>query len=458
VTTAGRLAWPAGGDPRLRGVDRTLDRLSPFVAFLVATLSVLLRQPGVPKVNTIWAEDGLIFATCAYARPLVPDCLFEPYAGWLQTAPRVGAAAAALVPPSELSIALTVVSALITGLVAAAVAEAVRGATGSWLAGLVAGAAVALTWQAAREVNGNVTNLPWILFAGSMTVLVAWWVGAVASPLGLGVLGLTALSSPFAIALLALGVVGAVVRRTRWQWVIGVLSVTTVVQMAVIVTTPRQPPGREAFDLAVSVGRYVRDVLGIGAFGQIRLPPSWLVAVAVLAVGGLAVALLLLANRRRESLTRSPAWSALVVLGALIGGSFVLFIAIQLVQHKYDRRYGYIPSTLLCVGLMLGAAFVQRVVADRNGDQQRERTGLGHWAGRLIVPAAAILLAAGFARSYRIEARASEGPDYPASFRAAAAACGAGPASGELHVPVAPIEAGFWEVRIPCGRVSGSGP
>jgi hypothetical protein len=432
-------------------LDRGFERFLPLVAFLVAGVGVLFRQSGVPKALTIWAEDGLIFAGCAYARPFL-DCLVEPYAGWMLVVPRIGAAVATLWPPADLSVVLALFAAAVAGLTAAVVAIAVRDACGSWPASLVAGASLVLVYQAGNEVGGNLTNLHWILVAGSIVLIVAWWVGARPGPGGLALVAATGLSSPFTPILVALVLIGALLRRPGWRPLLAITLVTALVQIAVVLTTPRVPPGRAPFDVGVVISHYVRDVLALGAFGPMRIPLNWLVPVGV--VGAVVVAVVLAIDARRapdDSRSESGAagWRSLIVIAALVGTGIALFAAMLFLQQKYNARYAYVPSALLCVALAFGSALVRGTRPGRRGG---DRTFLG-WVARLILPAAVLLLAVGFARTFRFETKASDGPDYTAAYRAASTAC-LGRAATSIRVPISPAGGYPWAVEIPCSRVT----
>lgn len=438
-------------------LDHAFASLLPLVAFLVAGAGVLFRQSGIPKVLTIWAEDGSIFATCAYARPLVPDCLLEPYAGWIHVIPRAGAALAVLWPPADLSVVIGMIAAAVAGLTAAVVAIAVRDASGSWVAGLIAGASLVLVRQAGIEVGGSLTNLHWILMAASIVLIVAWWVGARAGPGSLVVLASAGLSSPFAPILVPLGLVGLLLRRPGWRPVLAIVCVTAAAQIAVILITPRVPPGSEPFNPGLVLSQFLRDVLGFGAFGHTRLPLNRLIQIGIVAVVAVAAVLAIDARRAPDGTpsadhtppdARAAALRSMVVVVALIGTGIVLFVAIVFLQHKYNARYGYIPSALLCVALVFGSALVGR--ANPVGGGARRFLG---WATRLALPAAVVLLTFGFARTFRLETKASGGPDYADAFRDAATACD-GQASRSILVPISPISRTNWAVEIPCSRVA----
>jgi hypothetical protein len=288
--------------------------------------------------------------------------------------------------------------------------------------------------------------------AAAIILLVAWWIGARSTPATLGVIVATALSSPFALFLVGLGAIGAVLRRPGWGSVLLATSVSTLIQMIVIVSTPRQPPGQEPFIPSLVAVRYMRDVLGLGAFGPTRLPISWLVPAGVVLVAAIAVGLVIVGRQGpatvRQVLVREAPAHALFVMAALSVCGFVMFVAMNYLQHKYNLRYSYIPAVLVCAGLVLGAALIRDVRPPGDG---RLPTILA-WAARLALPVSILVLAYGFSRTFRMETKASDGPDYVAAYRSASAACTTD-AGGTIRVPISPIGAYDWVVEIPCSRV-----
>jgi hypothetical protein len=76
-------------EARFHRVDRAVAWATPFLAFAIAVLATVYRQRGVPKVQTVWAEDGPTFTASADAQSLL-SCVAEPYRGWIQLVPRVG--------------------------------------------------------------------------------------------------------------------------------------------------------------------------------------------------------------------------------------------------------------------------------------------------------------------------------------------------------------------------------
>ena len=59
------------------------------LAFVIGSAAlVLLRQPGFASWNTVWAEDGAVYASQALSRPAL-HTLVTPYAGYVQLTPRL---------------------------------------------------------------------------------------------------------------------------------------------------------------------------------------------------------------------------------------------------------------------------------------------------------------------------------------------------------------------------------
>ena len=72
---------------------------------------------------------------------------------------------------------------------------------------------------------------------------------------------------------------------------------------------------------------------------------------------------------------------------------------------------------------------------------------------RLVLPAICVVLAVGYARSFFVEARASNGPDFVAGYRGAEATCAA-PTVDRAAVRISPYPAtDDWFVEIPCSRI-----
>ena len=185
-----------------------------------------------------------------------------------------------------------------------------------------------------------------------------------------------------------------------------------------------------------------------------RLPPGLLVAIGVGLVTLLAIAQLVLrsAGGTRSFDIRDDRLRAILVNLGLVGiatGVFVVTVAIQ--QALNPPRYDYIPVTLICAASVFGAALIGRGAVAIAGAQGLVGRAVVT-ASRLALPAIVIVLAVGWARSFRLDAKASVGPDVVAAFDAAAPGCGSDQRT--ITLPISPPGRG-WKVEIPCDRVRG---
>jgi hypothetical protein len=444
---------------------RWLAAATPLLALFLVAAATLLRQTGIPKVRTIWAEDATVFVGCAYSHSTPAACLLEPYNGWIHLVPRLGAELAALAPPADLPLALGLISALVAGLAAAVVSVAVRSASGSWAAGLLAASSLAFVWQAGLEVGGNVTNLPWILLAAAIVVIVASWAGHRVGTGDLVLLVMAGLSTAFAPVLPALGLVGVALGRPRATLILGAGAFAALVQVVVGLTSPRTPPGQLPVDPGEAIGLFTAQVIDHGPFGFIRTPPGWAVLAGIVVINVIAVARIIRERRAgaatppgapeqphagRETppgrATSGPVMAVLVTLG-LVGTGIAAFAVALVLQRVFNPRYTYVPVALSCCALSFAAALVGRGLEDAPRRIHRSI----RWAARLALPAAALLLVTGFTRSFLVETRASNGPDVVAEYHAAEPACESGAAS--IRLQVSPLSQFDWAVVIPCDRV-----
>src|SRR5439155_715847 len=109
---------------------------------------------------------------------------------------------------------------------------------------------------------------------------------------------------------------------------------------------------------------------------------------------------------------------------------------------------GSTPRGLADVASAVAAGVASRGLAT-GGEPVRSR----RIAAAALVPALAVFLAIGFARSFRLEARASSGPDVSQELATAEAACT--PASRSVTITISPHPAtNLWEVRVPCERLA----
>ncbi len=426
---------------RNRVIPARLAMLAGVVAIVLA--ATFLRQTGVPKADTIWAEDGRIFAQCAYDETL-PACLLTPYEGYLHTVPRLAVVLAPLGDPASLPFRLTLTAGLLAAIAAALAALAVADATSSPAAGLLAGASLVLGYSAGLEVSGNLTNVHWILFAASATVIVTSWVGRPPRPPDLILVAGTAVTSVFGPLLVALAVV-AVVRRTpgarRMLAVVLTASAIQVIAMLVAVRSPVLRPPLTPWQFLVGTWRMAVDA---GVFGQGHIP--WNVGVWVL-LAMLTLALALVGRERWGWPARAISVAAVVALPA---SGLVVFGTTILVNHSIRQgRYGYEPTSLAVVAIALaGGLLADRLSGRRPFARLRLPGPIGRMtAGSVLIGTILVLFGIGFGSTFYARSYASNGPDATAEIRRAAPRCMTG--TRAVEVLVSPGRAP-WYVDIPC--------
>ena len=189
-----------------------------YVTSLVAlTALALLRQPGVPAVRSMWAEDGVIFYAQALSRPLGRS-LLTSYNGYDQLVPRVAIELSRSVPVRDAATVVALMGAAGLAALACLVFHMARGHLPSAaLRGLLVAAMVLLP-IANYELLDNLVNLPWWMFFAAFWALL-WrprgrW-GALAAAV---FCALAAASEPLVVLLVPLAIVRAIVlRRPREQ-------------------------------------------------------------------------------------------------------------------------------------------------------------------------------------------------------------------------------------------------
>lgn len=402
------------------------------VVALLAVGAAFLRQEGVPKVHTIWAEDATVFVPCAWERaPL--DCLLTPYQGYVHAAPHL---AAAVVVPGDLAglpFRLLLGAALVAATVAVLVARSVADATGSLVAGLIAGAGTALVHGAGVGVAGSLTNLHILLAAGASVVVCMTWLGRRPGYADLLLVALAAGSSPYApvLPLLALG---GVLRRTpRARLLLAIAAGVTALQAVVVVTAVRVPPFDDPVTLP-GLWAWAVDAIRFGVYG----PAPWTWKVVPIGLAGLLVAGLA-AAAWRDRIMR-PAF--LCVAGLLAAGAAMLLVSV-VANRSYSYRYAYPLAVCAVAAVAVAAAALG-----------------GRWRGphgRELLPAlVGLVLLVPALLTFRVDAGASWGPDVIAQLPRARAACVAGAASVEIRISLL-LPTGAYRMPTPCRVVLAGG-
>jgi hypothetical protein len=412
---------------------------------VVATVLQITRQPGIPAVDTIWAEDGQLFL--ADAVWLGGGSILNPAGGYLHLAPRLLAFVAAALPIQWSALVFALGSALIVSLLSVYVFVASRPALPSVRGRATLAAAMVLLPAAAFESVANAANLQYyFLFAAFWTLVhrpatrggtvVASFVALVAT----GSTTLTLVFAPMAV--------WKAVRRHGLERVVGVaflvgLSVQalTVFRAVVLDADPTlaQYPvrwsGSDATDLPGLYG------LRIGAallFGDRWVDDVWRGLGWTLAVFGLAAAAILVA----AALVRGGSTLPWVLLaGGFSVLTFVLPATLRGTGHLLPTaEYSYAGNrfSLVPMWMLLTAALA---VVDRTRH---------HGPGLVVVLVLAVLTAA----SYRIPTPRSAGPSWSSELVAAERVCSAGEVDeAVLHIAPAFRVPSAWRVQVPCERL-----
>jgi hypothetical protein len=155
----GRSRWP-----------RPLLACGYGVGFVLLATVALVRQAGVPAVQTLWAEDGLIFYSQALAHSFWRT-LITAYNGYDQLVPRLAIQLTKLAPIADVSAVVALSGAAGLAVLGCIVFHMSRGHIASpALRGLLVAAMVALP-LANVEMLDNLVNLPWWLFFAAFWAL-----------------------------------------------------------------------------------------------------------------------------------------------------------------------------------------------------------------------------------------------------------------------------------------------
>jgi hypothetical protein len=417
--------------------------LGYVAAVAVAWVLVLLRQAGIPALDTIWAEDGAVFLADAVNRPF-REVVLEPYAGYALLVPRLLAEVASHLPLEFASAAMSGGSAFVHALLAAFVYRATS-CLHHRLVRIALASAVILLPVMAREALNNAANLHWALMFAAFWALLwvpsRWELRLIAST----VVGLAGLTDPLTL-LLAPAAVMRLVAVGGWRdhVVTFAWGSALAVQLAVVANAaPVEPSGAEAsiIDLAAAYGA---RVVSINMTGLKLSEWLWPAAGGLLPVVGLAVGFLLAIY----SATR-PAFPIQPVALLAIAVSLLMFGVTQSVRWGdsmsaaatwtmwlHGSRYLIVPTLLL---LSAGA-----LVLDRRDPRvpaagwKRLRAGVLAWYVAVV------------AMSFSIPNDREAGPPWQDALVAARATCSSAGAP-EVNVPITPTG---WSATIRCEMLS----
>jgi hypothetical protein len=426
-----------------------------LLLLVVAALVVagtFLRQADVPKSHTVWAEDGAVFTQCAWDHGAAA-CVIEPYGGYLHLVPRLASLVAPLGDPAQLGLRLTLLAALMACAAALAAAAAIADVAGSAPAAALGAAGLVLVYQAGREVSGNLANLHWVLLAASVIVLLAAWTGRRPGRGDLVLVAATALSSALAPLLLVLAIVPAMLRLPRGRPLLAVTASATAVQLLVMLMNHRTLPSAAPLAIDTLLAGLRRYLFDQGWFG----PKHDLLNHAVPALAAVAVVALWVILWRRPLEADGARWRSAragLAVAALPVVGIAVFVASAVVNGTVNPRYAYVGSVLILATIAAAVGLGARQLgASRRGPAGRRVSGGHGTVATAVVLVVVAGLGLGFARSFRLEARASAGPDTRQEIADGRGGCVS--ADDGLVVPISPAGSSSttWTMTVPCSAL-----
>jgi len=422
--------------PPVPAVPLTPVRVLAVVAVVAAGIGLsLLRQAGVPAVDTLWAEDGKEFLADAVADgPFA--VLFRPY-NYLHLTPRLVAVAAMAFPVGWAALVFAVLGAAAVVASGLFVFVASRGLVASpWVRGVL-GAWFVLLPTAALETMNQVTNLHWYLFVVAFWAVIWRPQSSAGRAVGVVMVVLAGLSNPVTLLLAPLAVARLVVDVPVIDKAVpGLLLLLGAVQAAVMVGPGSAAAGErpEMGSLAeVTANRFAGGTL-FGHEIHADLYASfglWVAGFAVVVLAGLLVAALWSWHRPQGVVGAFALLLAPVLFAALV---YVRGTADPLVwtadyQGIAGARYSVGPALLVASALALLAAV---------------------WRPRPIIGLVLVaLLMVVVVVDFRPVNDRSAGPRWSEEIAAAELVCGQ-PDPPEVAQPNYPPG---WDVRIPCSRL-----
>jgi len=422
-----------------RSLGHEFEARRPFLvaAVAVGVLSALqlARQPGIHSWETIWAEDGNIFATDALDHSWKTS-LFRGYAGYVQVLSRLLALPLRLLPAPLWAAWLALSAALVTSLLALFVYHAM----GSFVASRGLRALVAVTTAVspamALEANTNIANLGWPLLFAAFWALLYRSTSRAAVLARSTVLVATALTTTLAVLYLPLALLIGWRRRTsrREVSVTGAFVAALIVQ--ILVDDSAHPAG--GWPGGDSVELFFVRVVGMAALGERWLGRLWSdfhLGLAVALGAWLAAVCFVVGRKLRPSDRRVPllAFAASATFFAVptwLRGLEPL-MRLSSAYNSNGSRYLIVPSLLLLSAVVCAV--------DRAGHR---------WLRNLL----AVQMILVVALSLGLSNLRSNGPPWRATLAATKAACDAQASNAEVHVKTPPVAPHF-NVRSTCGRI-----
>jgi hypothetical protein len=404
------------------------------LAVAVATVASMLRQPGIPVWDTLWAEDGTDSLKSAVTKSFF-DAVTSPVQGYYQTLPRLLAEPVALLPASWAAPAFAIESAGMTALFGLVVYVASGAHLRTPLARLVASAIVVVPPVGMADVPNSLCNLHWGGLYALLWVLLWTPRGRLGKGVAVGTALLVALTNILVVVFLPLAVVRLFFGPRGWygRLLVGAVFLGALPQVLGVFTgvaASRQIESHPA--LLKALRFFVRQAVPEGLIGSTVYPQAaittmkhWLVALAV----WLVIALLVLLGIRFAR----PNWRVAALLAV---HAFVFWMVSAGGTGLLAARY---ETT---VAMFVVAALAAMVVPEANRA----------WGAPLV--AFALALAVAWSLNYRpADLPRGKGPSWSAQIADARTKC-AQPGVTEAEVRLSPINPYIdWRVSLPCSYV-----
>ncbi len=429
---------PDTTEPTGRAGPDLAHRMGASVGFVaLGTAIALLRQPGVHSWNTIWAEDGALYANDVLHLPALTT-LTKPYAGYVQLVPRLLSLPIRLLPVSWYAPWFAIAGAVVTALLGLLVVHSAEGWIDNrglrWLLGLALVAAPTISY----DINASVVNLNWPLLAVSFWVIASRRRGPAETALRGVVLALAALTTPVTAIMVPFAVVVTALRRTREDVAMLASLLVGLGLQALLVHSAEAGPPVQGHDYTQATHGFFVRVLGSMVVGEKWLPDLFPSHNRLLIVLAVVVTVALVVASRVWRLHFDRAW--------LVGGAFLTgigtYVAIVVGRGTdwmplsaggtYDTagaRYMFVP-----IFLLLSAIFV---LVDASGLD---------WLMALV----AVWVVVVSVSSLGVGGSRSLGESWAAGVRQAQAACRAHPTQVDALIPISPFT---WRATIPCSRL-----
>ena len=448
------------------GWQRPLLACGYGFGFVFLAAVALVRQAGVPAMQTLWAEDGLIFYSQALAHSFWRT-LITAYNGYDQLVPRLVIQLTKLAPVADASAVVALCGAGGLAALGCLVFHMSRGHIPSpALRGLLVAAMVTLP-LANVEMLDNLVNLPWWLFFAAFWALL-WRPETTAGRVTAGLICcLAAASEPLVGVFVPLAAFRVwALPRLKEQASTAGLTIGLVYQAAVVLgnhgenTFPKAGLSGLPTDFALRVG--------LGWLGGLRGTDAvvrWDRSLAEVLGGVLFAAIVLAGVKLRSKQGRAFVIAAAVMAPICFAVPVWLrgagpFMTLATTSVGYGGRYAATSILMLVSAVLVLAGHLstgRRRRAPANFPGRAVRVGssggsAGRGRRRWAFVACCVLLLPAWVADFRDANGRAHGPTWQSQLSVAAATCRT---EGRASVVVVPIDPHRWTVFLPCRDVPG---